>query len=210
MIDATTAGIIAGPLGYFAAKTQTSEFAAEGDHEPPVQVKMAERIRRALSGGSRFAAEGDVEETADAAVDAVEETADAGDKAVAKKSGGYSVWDWIVFALTIVAIVTSWTLNNDKNVRAKLGFSGEKATAGIIVSILSILAIFLVGPWMYFILLLVPVFQYVPLMGTPNNKYWIEGIKESVSDASVPASEKVITRYLSMLPQGMRSAPATA
>lgn len=121
----------------------------------------------------------------------------------------YSFWDWLVFGLTILAIVTSWTLNNNVDVRSKLGFSGANATAGYLISVLCIFAIFMFGPWMYFFFLLVPIWQkIVPVFNTPNGMYWMDGVKRSVADAAVSNDNKFITKYLAMLPMAFESPKA--
>ncbi len=165
---------------------------------------------------SCFAAEGDAVETVEDAA-ALADQASMGGSAedvateTIKEGGGkkYSFWDWLVFALTILAIITSWTLNNNVDVRAKLGYSGANATAGILVSILCIFAIFMFGPWMYFFFLLVPIWQkIVPVFNTPNGMYWMDGVKRSVADPAVPIDNKFITKYLAMLPTAFESPKA--
>jgi hypothetical protein len=196
---------VAGPLGYFVAKAATKQEFGNPMEEKPFMLKLIDDVTKFVKP---FGAEGD--EAMDAAADAVDVLGEAGtgvdlmeDKGTATKS--YSVFDWIVFALTIIAIITSWTLNNDKNVRIKLGYGNDNLSAGIIVSLLSIVAIFMFGPWLYFLFLLVPMFQFLPFMDTANKRYWIEGVKDAFNDANVPSRDKTILRYLSMLPQGMQS-----
>lgn len=188
---------VAGPLGYFVAKAATKQEFGNPVEEKPFALKLIDDVTKLVKP---FGAEGD--EAVDAAGDATGAEL-MEDKGTATKS--YSVFDWIVFGLTILAIVVSWTLNNDKNVRIKLGYEGDALSAGIVVSLLSIAAIFFVGPWLYFAMLLIPMFQFIPMLDTKNHRYWIEGIKDAFNDTNVPSRDKTILRYLSMLPQGMQS-----
>jgi hypothetical protein len=201
----TFLGGVAGPAGYAIA---TVAEAAKGEKDfgtattdenaAPVAVKLVQDLMSYVK--KPFAAEGD---------EAVEEVVEATDGATAAGSVAssepkkYSVWDWIVFALTVLAIITSWTLNNNVDVRAKLGYTDVNATAGILISLLYIFGIFMFGPWLYFLMLLVPLFQLA--FKTPNGVYWIEGIKRSVADPAVPADNKFITKYLAMMPQYFES-----
>ncbi len=191
----------AGPLGYFVAKAAT-ESSFGNTNEKPFALKLIDDVTALVKP---FGAEGD--EVAAEAVDALEEAGTGADLVEDKgtKTKSYSVMDWIVFGLTILAIITSWTLNNDKNVRIKLGYDNDGLSAGIVVSLLSILAIFFVGPWLYFAMLLIPAFQFIPIFDTVNKRYWIEGIKDAFNDANVPSRDKTFLRYLAMLPQGMQS-----
>jgi hypothetical protein len=204
----TLAGKIAGPVGYAIA----CNFAAVqgfGSDEPTISKiwkdvsSTAKTAVKSVTGGE-FAA---VDDAAGDAVDALEEAGTGADlveeKGTATKS--YSMFDWLVFALTIVAIITSWTLNNDKNVRIKLGYDNDGLSAGIVVSLLSIVAIFMFGPWLYFLFLLAPLFQFLPFLDTVNKRYWIEGVKDAFNDVNVPSRDKTILRYIAMLPQGMQS-----
>lgn len=222
VFDPTVIGQIAGPAGYLVAKAAGDDnFTADADSEP-MALKLFKDATCMVK--QCFAAEGDeAAEVAGDAVDAAEsavETADGAsvggsaedlvqDKGANTKK--YSFWDWLVFGLTILAIITSWTLNNNVDVRAKLGYSGANATAGILISLLSIFAIFMFGPWMYFFFLLVPIWQkFVPVFNTPNGMYWMDGVKASVADPVVPVDNKFITKYLAMLPMAFESPKAAA
>jgi len=206
-------GQVAGPVGYAVATiaTDAQNFGAGTEDNAPVVVKLFKDATCYVK--QCFGAEGeeeetveDVEEVADAATDVADKASVGGSaKDLVDENGAnakkYSFWDWLVFGLTVLAILTSWTLNNNVDVRMKLGYSGVNATAGILISLISIFGIFMFGPWLYFLFLLVPLFQMVPGFNTPNGAYWIDGIKRSVSDPVVPADNKFITKYLAMLPQ---------
>jgi hypothetical protein len=200
---------VAGPFGYFVAEAATTQKFGNPD-EKPFALKLMNDLTKLVKP---FGAEGD--EVMDAAGDAADALGEAGtgadlldDKGTKTKS--YSVLDWIVFGVTIIAIITSWTLNNDKNVRIKLGYENDGLSAGILMSLLSILAIFMFGPWLYFLFLLAPLFQFLPFLDTVNKRYWIEGVKDAFNDVNVPSRDKTILRYLSMLPQGMQSGVAVS
>lgn len=211
---------VAGPAGYAVAKVAEAaqgeqNFAADDDETKPMALKLFED---AMNVVKKFAAEGDAEDAVETAEDvaAIADSASMGGSAedlvdsegTATKK--YSFWDWLVFGLTILAIVTSWTLNNNVDVRSKLGFSGANATAGYLISFLCIFAIFMFGPWMYFFFLLVPIWQkIVPVFNTPNGMFWMDGVKRSVADAAIPVDNKFVTKYLSMLPTVFES-PKTA
>ena len=216
----TALGYVAGTAGYLLGNAvgSTNGFTADPDSEP-LALKLFQDASCMVK--QCFAAEGDAVDTAEDAVDTAEDAAAladsasmggsaedlAGSKGTSTKK--YSFWDWLVFGLTILAIITSWTLNNNVDVRAKLGFSGANATAGYLISFLCIFAIFMFGPWMYFFFLLVPIWQkIVPVFNTPNGMYWMDGVKRSVADAAVSNDNKFITKYLAMLPMAFESPKA--
>ena len=211
-------GEVAGPAGYIVAQVAgaaqgNSTFAADDDDNKPMAVRLFEDVRCGVM--QCFAAEGDAMDTAEDAAALADQASMGGSaedlvgsKGTATKK--YSFWDWLVFGLTILAIITSWTLNNNVDVRAKLGFSGANATAGYLISFLCISAIFMFGPWMYFFFLLVPIWQkIIPVFNTPNGMYWMDGVKRSVADTAVLNDNKFITKYLAMLPTAF-SSPAAA
>ena len=213
---------VAGPAGYAVAQIAEAaqgeqNFAADDDETKPMALKLFQDASCMVR--QCFAAEGDAEDAVETAGDvaAVADKASVGGSAedlVGAKGTAtkkYSFWDWLVFGLTILAIVTSWTLNNNVDVRSKLGFSGANATAGYLISFLCIFAIFMFGPWMYFFFLLVPIWQkIVPVFNTPNGMFWMDGVKRSVADAAVPVDNKFVTKYLAMLPTVFESPKTTA
>ncbi len=207
-------GQVAGPAGYVIASIATGqqEFTLEsGDENAPAAIKLAQDLMGYVEK-AKFGA--DVEDVADAAEDAV----NAADKvavggttedlidAKGTNTKKYSFWDWLVFGMTIIALLTSFTLNNNVEVRAKMGYSGTSATAGIFMTFLSIVFIFMFGPWVYFTLLLLqPIMQGLPGFKTANGVYWIEGIKRAAADPAIPSEKKFLVKYLSMMPQFFES-----
>lgn len=201
------AGQVAGPLGYMVAQAVTKEMSGFGmEQEEPFMMKMVNDLTRMVKP---FGVDGeDVEDAVEKTEKALERAGTGAD--IVDDHGastkGYSVLDWIVFGFTILAIILSWTLNNDVNVRAKLGFKDAALSAGIFMSLLNILFIFMFGPWVYFAFLLIPLIQYVS--DTPSRRYWIEGVKDVVADPSIPDRDKFLVKYLGMLPQLMNSGVA--
>ena len=87
---------------------------------------------------------------------------------------GVSIVSWLWFFALIYACMVSWTLNNNVAVRKNLGFDGP---AHPLVSFLSILGIFIFGPLVYFLALILPIMHKI--FKTKNGRTWLQGLKDT-------------------------------
>lgn len=110
-----------------------------------------------------------------------------------------TLMDYVLLFLTIYCMIISWSLNNNANIRATLGF---KSPAGMVTSILSLLAILVFGPILYLIAIMTPLMN-IPFK-TNNGKLWLEGIKETRDTSSTLS----IAKMLPVIGGGKKAVPA--